>query len=342
MRLTHPDYTMLVMQAYREKRANNELSLLLAQSTPAKIRQACLHVYKEHYDKKEHQILRKDEQVLRDFFGPGESGKQFLQLIREFGTDKFRPLDNYLKGNTEKTDNTNLELLAWLINFQHRPYSFDKNFQLTDEELLLLTNNDEKQSESVADKNGLEENNEAQETFLEKETGNVAVQIEDALGVPFVTGEKNDKAKIKNRRAAVIFLMLIICTAGVYAVWQQTQIVGNGNTVCVYWAGDHYEKAPCDEKSKGRLIIPMNPEKVRSFRKITQEDTITEWSVGKLYYIKDSNTIKLYTEAGSYPENLNRTLKVLSSYVFENHLRKKETFGKDSLVKQDTKFLNNK
>lgn len=135
----------------------------------------------------------------------------------------------------------------------------------------------------------------------------------------------------------MIFLIFIICTGAVYAIWQQMK---NANTVCVYWANDHYEPVSCNEDPKGRIIITMNPEKVRSFRKITREDTITNWSVGKIYYIKDSNTIKLYTGAGSYPEDLNRTLKVLSNYIFENHLRKKETPGKDSLEEQ--RFLDNR
>lgn len=333
MRLNHHDYTRLVILAYKEKRANNELSLLLAKSTPAKIRQACLHVYKEYYDKKEHQILRKDEQVLRDFFGPAEPGKQFLQLIRDFETDKFRPLDNHLKGNTEKTDNTNLELLAWLINFQHRPYSFDKNFQLTDEELYFLKDEREKQNDSLTNKIGLEENKEAPEAFVEKETEEVPVQIEEVLETTLITNSKKDKGY---ERAAVIFFILIICTGGIYAIWQQKQgkqiMVENANTVCVYWAGDHYEKAPCNAEPKDRLIILMNPEKVKSFRKITLEDTITERSIGKVYYIKDSNIIKYFTEGGFYPEDPNRALKKLSRYMYENHLRKKEVLSKDSSV----------
>jgi hypothetical protein len=337
MRLNYPDYIKLVTETYKKKRANSELSLLLAQSTPAKIRQVCLHVYKEQYDKKNQQILRKDEQVLRDFFGPAEPGKQFLQLIREFETDKFRPLDNYLKGNTEKTDDSNLELLAWLINFQHRPYSFDKNFQLTDEELYLIKDNGEKQTESMTDIIGLQEKKEAPETFLEKETKEVPCQIEEELGIPLNANSKNNKAKKRSKRAVIFFLILIICTGCIYTIWQRRDkqiIMGNTNTGCMYWANNHYEKVPCNEQSKGRLILPLNEEKWKNFKKITQEDTITEWSIGKVYYIKDSNTIKCYTEGGSYPEDVTRNLKPLSRHIFDKYLRKKEIPNKDSLAEQ--------
>lgn len=85
----------------------------------------------------------------------------------------------------------------------------------------------------------------------------------------------------------------------------------------MYWAYDHYEEVPCDEGRKGRLFLPLEKEKINSFRMITRKDTITAWSVGKMYYIKDKNKIKYYTEPGNFPEDINRTLKKLSRNIFE-------------------------
>lgn len=339
MRLNFPDYTKLVSNAYKEKRANNELSPLLAQSTPANIRRECLNVYQERYHKK-------DEQVLRAFFGPAEQGRQFLQSIRGFETDKFKPLDNYLKGNTEKTDDKNVELLAWLIDFHHRPYVFDKNVLLSVEELSITdpsTNNRKKEeTESAYEDDVLPKNREESGILLKKESVEDAVK-KTGTSIPLNVISKGNTEKNKSKRAAMILLILIICAGGIYAIWQQEKgkgiMKGSVNSICVYWASDHYEQVPCNEETKGRIIIPMNPERVRSFRRITREDTISEWSVGRLYYIKDSNTIKYYTEAGNYPEDLNRNLKVLSHYIFDNHIRKKETAGKDSLAEQNTKFF---
>jgi hypothetical protein len=335
MRLNHPDYIKLVVGAYNKKKANNDLSLLLAQSTPAKIRQACLHVYKEQYDKKEQQVLRKDEQVLRDFFGPAEPGRGFLQLIREFETDRFRPLDNYLKGNTEKTDDTNLELLAWLINFQHRPYSFDKNFQLNEEELSLVKNSGG--SEIMPKLGGEEMQREKEElnNLFKYESNEASDKNTEKTPALLNNIPKNNKAKEIAKRAGMISLILIICTGGIYTIWQQQDkriIMGNTNAGCMYWANDRYEKVPGNEGSKGRLILPLNEEKMKNFKKIEREDTITEWSIGKIYYIKDSNTIKCYTEGGSYPEDVTRNLKPLSRYIFDKYLRKKEVSIKDSIA----------
>ncbi len=67
-----------------------------------------------------------------------ENGKSYLNHIRGFETDKFKPLDNYLKGHTERTDDKNLELLAWLIDFRHRPHIYGTNILLNDDELAIL------------------------------------------------------------------------------------------------------------------------------------------------------------------------------------------------------------
>lgn len=328
MRLNHPDYIKLVTEVYRKKRANNRLSPLLTQSTPANLKKECLNVYRERYDKK-------DDQTLRAFFGVAEHGRQFLQLIRGFETDKFKPLDNYLKGNTERTEDKNIELLAWLIDFEHRPYLFDNNVLLSDEELSLIRNSGEKQAELEPGKNSLQENEEAIMLLHETEMDGVPGNNKSETTIPLNAVPKiNIAAKEKSKRAAIIFLILIICAGGLYTIWQQKhgkQVMGNGNTVCAYWVYDHYEEVPCSEETKGRHILLMNPEKIKSFRKITQQDTITEWSIGKLYYIKDSNIIKCYTEPGNFPEDVNRKLKVLSRRIFEKYLSKNLASEKEVL-----------
>jgi len=337
MRLNYPDYIKLVKRAYEEKRSKNELSVLLAQSSPAKIRQACLHLYKEHYEKEEHQVIKKDEQILKAFFGPAETGKEFLKLIQGFETDKFRPLDNYLKGNTDNTDQIKLELLAWLIDFQHRPFAVGKEFRLTEEETNFIRGNNEREIQPEADKTVLEEDKEIVEACMEKETADVTLQPQENLAASSIIPLKEDKPKKRYKRAILVFLSFIVCVGGMYALWQYNQ---NANNVCVYWKDDHYEQVDCNDDPKGRIIITLNREKAKSFRRITQKDTMTEWSIGKAYYIKDSNIIKLYTEAGNYPEDLKRNLRVLTQHIYDNHVHKKDTSGKDSLGRTNIEASN--
>jgi len=329
MRLNHPDYTKLVIEEYKKKRANNELSPLLAQSTPANIRRECLNVYQERYHKK-------DEGMLRAFFGPSEQGRPFLQLIRDFEADRFRPLDNYLKGNTEKTDDKNLELLAWLIDFQHRPYVFDKNVFLNEEELSLIdqaTNGGERKSTDPDEDEDFQKKSEEPRDFLRKEMNGESVENKKKT-IILSNISKNKTDKNRSKKAIIIFLILIICIAGTYVIWQQQNknaIIGKESVGCMYWANDHYEKVPCNEKGKG-LIWPLDEDKMKSFKRITQEDTITEKSIGVIYYITINSKKEYYTTNGGHPVYVTRNLKVLSPYIFENYLRKKEALGKDSLA----------
>lgn len=302
MRLKHFEYIKLVREAYKKKRASNEQPLLV-HSTPGKIRRECLNVYRERYHKK-------DEQTLRAFFGPAEPGRQFLQAISTFETDRFKPLDNYLKGITENTDDANLELLAWLIDFQHRPFSFDNNVILSEEESALIDNPVEaRQETAVGDlQNKKGEPAERLKNEGEEESGKHKIESSIASGAV----ANNTKGKSKLTMPTLIFLILVIGAGGMYTI-----ITGNTNTNCMYWAGDHYESVPCNEEANGRLILPLNRKRMEQFKRITREDTITWRSIGKIYYIKDSNKIEYYTEGGRYPEDVNRSLKKLSRYIFE-------------------------
>lgn len=328
MRLKHFDYTRLVIEAYKKKRQNNELSPLLSQSTPGNIRRECANVYQERFEKK-------DEQMLRAFFGPAEQGRRFLAAIQEFDVNKFKPLDKYLKGGGKNPiSDRNLELLAWLIDFQHRPYLFDNYVNLSDEELSFINESaldaGEMQTESAPGENGLNKKEEGSES-LEHGTGKIPASEKNEKESPILSNGfiKNDTAKSRYKRAVIIFLILAICSGGVYIIWQQ-----NRDTVCGYWAGDHYQEVPCSEDPRGRIILSISKERMQGFRKITQKDTITEWSVGKAYYIKNDDTIECYTEGGNYPLDLTRNLKLLSRRIFDKYLHKKEGYGKDSLAKK--------
>jgi hypothetical protein len=229
MRLNHPDYIKLVTEEYKRKRTDRELSLLLAQSSPAKIRQACLHLYKEYYDKKDERLLKKDQQALRDFFGPAEHGRQFLQQIHGFETDRFRPLDYYLKGKNENTDDKNIELLAWLIDFKHRPFVTGTDVILSEEEIDILreseSNPGEKATQSKPEQIDLKHDEETLEAVIADEEKKSLQASEDDPVIITENSETlstpnsiNKPPKKMSKKILLIFLCLLISFAGIYIV----------------------------------------------------------------------------------------------------------------------------
>lgn len=110
------DYTTKVLETYEQMLATNELPFLLTHLTPGHVKQQCINSYRDSYD-------RRDEKMLKDFFGPETQQRNYRQLIEKCHINKFRPLINFLRRQSQSTDYRNVELLAWLIDFQPRPFN---------------------------------------------------------------------------------------------------------------------------------------------------------------------------------------------------------------------------
>ena len=91
---------------------------------------------------------------------------------------------------------------------------------------------------------------------------------------------------------------------------------------CIVLADDHYERVSCNEQKKGVLTPPFDADKMQNFRKITDEDTITEKSIWKLYYVSINSKREYYTSGGNHPIYNHRVLRVLSKHIYETHPKK--------------------
>jgi len=142
---------------------------------------------------------------------------------------------------------------------------------------------------------------------------------------------KKEKNK-KRRNVIIISLIGVLCVGGFYFIWNNERsnqmTLGNLNTGCMYWANDHYEAMPCNEEPKSGLKLPMDIKKIKSFKRILKEDTITERSIGNVHYLRIDKRIEYYTAGGNHPVDVTRVLKPLTSYMFEKHLLKQENADK--------------
>ena len=146
------DYKKAVISNYHNKKEIGELSLNLSHPTPRKVKDECLIVLRSRTQKK-------DESFIRDFFNSGVESADYSHSITRFDVDKFRPLVKFLKGLIEDTDPRNVELLAWIIDFEPRPYKFGLDY------LLDIKLNEES---GIPDKD--EEKEESYETTLPEVT----------------------------------------------------------------------------------------------------------------------------------------------------------------------------
>lgn len=323
MQLLFIDYTNLVLKAYEEKRESNRLSRLLMHPTTANLRQECLNVYNERFKKRE-----VEEDILRSFFGVPPAGKSYDFVIEHFHADKFRPLRSFIKRKIKNPALINVEMLAWLIDFTPRPFAYAQKILGFTNETSQETSNGNSESEQnelmTESKDAIVENPDSPFENL------TTISKDKGVETP-VSGTKNDndfyiektkvdtsyKLKIVATVGLGLFLLFIVSYGILHYGDSDQTAFGNMNTGCMFWNYDHYQQVPCNEERKGRLFLPLEKEKINNFRRITRKDTITDWSIGRIYYIKDNNKIMYYTEPGNFPEDINRTLKRLSRYIFE-------------------------
>lgn len=112
-------YQDAVLLAYAEKEQNGELPKILTKPTTTRLRKACLEIYKERYN--DLKCSDKDADIFSSFFDRDKLGTDFYQVLDKSDPDDFKALSNHLNEKTESTDEKNTELLAWLIDFKHRP-----------------------------------------------------------------------------------------------------------------------------------------------------------------------------------------------------------------------------
>jgi hypothetical protein len=112
---TFEQYKEAVISAYKQKKSDNTLSRNLVNHTPANLKNECVNELPTKYSED-------DRETFKALFGKAESKEEYFQKVRLSDPDIFRPLNNFLRGNTDQTHSRNIELLAWLINFKPRPF----------------------------------------------------------------------------------------------------------------------------------------------------------------------------------------------------------------------------
>jgi hypothetical protein len=112
----YKDYLDDIIECYTTGKKNGDLPQRLIQPTSGSIKEECVSVCGSRFQKK-------DLRTLSAFFKVDNDQDAMLRAIHRCDRDRFKPLVNFLKGTTGNTDDLNIELLAWLIDFPGRPWA---------------------------------------------------------------------------------------------------------------------------------------------------------------------------------------------------------------------------
>jgi hypothetical protein len=288
-----------VLKDYHSKRSNGSLSPNLVAPTPASIRDECLLVFKNKRNKE-------DMNILRLFVEERESAEDYERALRITEVGIFKPLANFLKKPTIKTTNKNVELLAWLTDFNRHP--FKPAVSPSDDRINL--------EESVL--GNILKSQELSEEEVIKISGGQNTHSKTSDDVEDKATKKNNVKPGRKYRGAIIALSVAITVAMGSFIYHEY------SPECMYWNGHNYVAAECDVIVPASDVIALEESALQNLKWITDADTISAKHINKIWYIRNDNMVELFTSGGQYPLDRKRRLFLMSKTIFKNYVATKK------------------
>lgn len=303
----YADYQGSILKKLEKEKSAGILSLRLSQPTPAKLKEECIEVCMVRFD-------GIDENILSAFFGKQPDRPAYIKAIKRCETSKFKPMLNFINRRTVNPDTRIVELLAWLIDFEPRPWDMNKKYESDSEELIIRKGGQQKGED---DKASAETKVEAHKPGIDKKRLQTATNPN--LSAQLNSSFKPDTKKINNKRVLLVVALCLLLVSSFY-FFSKRENTGNKQDkeqACMYWSFDHYEPVSCNKKMGDIMVIALDTVKQKYFKKIMKEDTITYNSIGKLWYIKINNKLEYYTARGKHPLNPTLILKPITAHIID-------------------------
>ena len=303
--ITTDDYKKEVFDFYKQKKDASDPSFLLRDLKPASIRKTCLTVFKDRF-------LQKDEWFLKSFFGVPVNKGDYTKKIESLPTAKFRPLQNFLNDPSIDTSKDNIELLAWLTDFEPRPFDIFEKRRSNSSALPVDTPPPtEILQEGQTVINPVTHISE--EITSEPETKETGISIKPTITVlPKNSTPKNTFTK----KVLIAAAAAIVIATFIFILIRITL----ANQSCMYWNGDRYVKISCNEHMSQAQVIALDTQVLRHFKRITTPDTITLKSVGAVWYIKQNGQLEFFTAEGNHPTDPNIHLRPVTDYIIRKYI----------------------
>lgn len=272
------EYRASVLNTYKLKKKAGALTPNLMRSTPNKLREECLDVFNR-------KLLDEDLPAVSGFFGHKKDKTEYAQAIRKFDVDKFRPLDKFIKGHTAGTEDKNVELLAWLIGYEPRPFKYGHTY--------VIDGEDKSREKAVKVIRG-DESEKKKKSWL---TFAAIVIMVLLSGAGYLMLKRDKSPEIQHVAPSVI------------------------NGQCMYWSGDRYTAVPCSEAHKDTPVVPLNSLKLNLLRKVTDISKINENSLGKVWYVRlRKDDYEYFTDSGFHPVDTQLRLKPITKFILARHI----------------------
>ncbi|MBC7525174.1 MAG: hypothetical protein H7239_12135 [Flavobacterium sp.] len=274
-------YKKAIRVKFEEEKTKEYSSFLLVPSR-AKLRQLCTERFKDNDN-------IDDLKSFAIFFGfEFEFGnKNKLQTA----TDKFRPIETFLKSETDLVDIEGINMAAVLVDFQPRP--FKKFTKLNSDDLV----------EEVKSSN------------IGKSKMNELVQNKEKP--VFVKNDTTISSKGNLKQKVGIGSLVVLVLFGVKSMFLKEK-------ECMEWKEDHYELVDCESENLGfanTKIIKHYNEIEFNRRELMVCDSTKFFNGDKpiIWYSKKNNVLQFFNMDGENPEN-GAELKKVSRHIIDKYV----------------------
>jgi hypothetical protein len=282
------EYRAAVLRDYEQRRkAVNQLSLELIYPTPTNLKEEAIKVCQKRFKKS-------DEDVLISFFKHQPNVSEYVSTIEKSDPDCFKPICNFLKGKTTNPEERQIELFAWLTDFEPRPYQeYLKTYPTP-----------------IEDAGTEPTNTEPPDTGGHKGPGTKGAS----------SGEKETtRDKVTYPNYLILLSVLLLLATVVFVIYRYTT-----KPQCMRWNGERYEAVvACGDFPGDASVIPYDPVKLDHFKMISRYDTLTAYSLGKVWCIKRKEECEFFTSDGVHPVYRDLQLKPLTDYILNTVVRQK-------------------
>jgi hypothetical protein len=286
---TFKDYKQAIKEQYKVAR-EQEVSGILADPSPAQMRNLCLIIY-------DSRLTRADEQIFRLFFEAKET-EELKKVIIHCNIDRFKPIISFLKGTKDSNDKIRIEMAAIIVNYPHRPYGIHSK-----SEGCCVVGMD-----------------------LDKPT-NLGVKVQ-TTGLQDNHPEIPQFGLVKSRATNKWVAVVLIATAAISGFALSKTVFKDKE--CMQWKKNHYEIVDCaadnQQFTSENGTVPLN-EKLVDFKKVEVHDTTTFFVNGKprYWYGKVNGKPEFFNSVGNgmHPET-GKALKPVSAYIIKKYVTGKE------------------
>lgn len=267
-----------------EAEKGKEYSSFLIVPSRAQLRRLCVERFKNN-------IKPDDLKCFELFFGFEFSAGTKNKL--QAATDKFRPIENFLKGETDLSDPEAINMAAILVDFNPRPFNkFNKSEIGKSEEVFGdFTKQEEERGMDLS---------------------NTRVKVDEQSAV---NAENRDFRKRNS-----ILILVVVC---VFLVGYTSKTLFFSDD-CMQWNGDHYERVSCTSAENGTgsvaEITPYDKE-LFELKKIEVCDTTTFFKGEKaiIWYCKVNGKPEYFTSHGLHPIT-GKALRPVTNYIINKYV----------------------